>query len=209
MNEDGIDPRSIKISYSNRTHYHRYYFYPEKNVYFCNIPKCASSAINEFILNELEPQQEELYFTVIRHPFERLKSALWMYNIQDSPLGISMCPHCGHKIGRITDLNTIVKDIKGIAEMEGPDINWHVHVIPQTQIIRHSPIIGLELKVFRMDQIDTIFNKPVAKKNERQVYGEDEGYIEFSKMFDEDLIHYEPFLRSYYKDDFDMWEQAQ
>ena len=163
---------------------HGWSFEPNRNIFFCNIPKCASTSIKNYIIaTDNLDYKDPFYFTVIRDPKERLKSALWMMNA-----------------GQVTfTLNEFVDDMKN------NEVNDSVfmHTAPQTEFINNSPLAGhFDLKIYRIDQIDEIFNVKMPQEN---ASSHSDSYKQFTQMFNEQYDLYASYLEDYYADDIMLW----
>jgi len=187
---------------------HGYYFYPSRNVFYCNIPKCASTSIHLHITDLSVTYDDPFYFTVIREPMERLKSALWMINTlrwqQPHP---SFCPNCGYDPGSYS-ISTFIKEVKGIETMS-IDVQKLMHTFPQAEFIKNSPYDGdAELQIYPLHQINNIFNVDIPQTNKSSIYPESPWYVAFNKMFEKQRVEYKRFLDALYAEDYELWNEA-
>jgi hypothetical protein len=197
---------NINFTSWGREFTHDYYWYPEQNIAFCNIPKCASTAVQKYINSHKELQFEELFsFAIIREPIERLKSALWQINFQTAEDN-GFCVNCGYGYKNVS-IDTIVKSLKGIECGHNIEKSLLLYLLPQNIFINHFPL-EQDIKKYRMDQIDTIFDDVIPKVN----VGPNHKIIVrewFSEKFEEDKNIYKNFLNDFYANDFELWSSLQ
>jgi len=196
------------INYWGQEYRHGYFFYPSRNVFFCNIPKCASTSVHLHISDLSVTYDDPFYFTVIREPMERLKSALWMINtLRWEHPHPSFCPNCGYDPGSYS-ISSFIKEIKGIEPLS-LDVQKLMHTFPQTEYIKNSPYDGdAELQIFRIDQVDEIFNIDIPKTNVSSIYPDSPVYVAFNKMFEEQRVDFKRFLDALYVEDYELWNEA-
>ena len=214
----------IHLSFNGIEVFHTYSFYPDQNIFFCNIPKCATTTIHNYIKRKLEDNSllvlnEPFYFTIIREPIERLKSALWMITWQSYSIKSFHCPNCGHDWKDHGDLHEFEQNnlefniddyVKLMKNISRTNINEQIlmHAFPQSLFIENSPYYNSrDLKIYRMDQIDQIFNTKLLKDNPAEELT-NPSYKKFEKNFEDQCSEYAIFLNSCFADDFKLWDLA-
>lgn len=189
----------------NRWVGHGWSFYPCRNIFFCNIPKCASTSVKKYILtNESLTFNEPFYFTVIRNPKERLKSALWMINAArlDRTAKIYDQPGVKHLSFNVCNF---------VDEMKRKKLEDYIfmHTAPQTEFINNSPLAGhFDLKIYRIDQVNEIFNVEMPRENS-SIYDQHPAFLDsykrFTDVFNEQYNMCAHFLQRFYLEDTILW----
>jgi len=156
---------SSTVSFYGRAATQGYSLYPTRKIFHCNIPKNASSSVKDYIENKQFKLEEDFYFTVIREPKERLLSALWwITKINNLSNDREACRKCGY-ITHAFNVKSYIKNLKGIEDHSIRD-ELMMHAFPQTEFIKQCPYRGnAELKLFRLDQINKIFNAEMPLVN--------------------------------------------
>lgn len=199
------------FSYRNGHILHTYYAYRDQNIFFCNIPKCASQSIREHIEKYQVRVDEPYYFTVIRNPIERLFSALWMIGYLTNEI------HFSNRPGSYPpSINNFVREVNAGTAFTGNMTQYYMHCIPQTDFINNFPYAsGDSLKIFRMDQVNNIFNAEIECKNRRVGTYEakdksqwDPVFRSFADLFNQEIVEHRSFINNFYKDDIALWEKV-
>lgn len=160
-----------------------YYIFPEENIFFCNIPKCASTSVLHTIRMAIKPphwkQETPRHFTIVRNPLERFKSGL-------SYIGMNFSDY--------------VKNNYDI--LRGPAL---MHLLPQTsfiQLYKEHILSNNNLEYFHMGNIDSIFNKKVELSN----------HTEYSESFNIDFYKtykgYKNWFEDTYQEDIELYKKV-
>ena len=205
-----IDMRSqaSEFYYRGQRIAHTYYFWTKQNIFFCNIPKCATQSIREYVEGMHISADDPYYFTIVRDPIKRLFSALWMiHTLVNNGEYTKACP---------PNIKNFVQHVDRRTAFDGPFAKHFMHALPQTEFIKHSPFIGdTPLKIFRLDQVNSIFDAEIEVKHRRKGTHEakdrsqwDSVFRSFSDTFDKELVEYRSFINTFYKEDIALWEKV-
>ena len=168
----------ISCQTKNFSFHYEYYVYPKLRIYYCNIPKCASTALMKFISHKNTIQKNPRYFTVVREPLSRFKSSL-------NYLDMFFSDYVKNNYSG------------GVKDQMAHRL---LHLMPQSFFIKYFPYTIKEF--FHMGNVDKIFNEEVIRKNANE-YSD-----KFNIDFDNTLKNYKNWFEDVYQKDIELYNKV-